>query len=194
MIFNKANRLRMQSCIRNRESLSMRKTFLSAALAGTALTLSACSQEADEPVVENETMDEAVDEMAAESDSTAVLDASTATEDELAAIEGVSPELATAIVGGQPYANVIDLNTVLMRMVSEEEAAAIRERVFVPVNLNNTTSEELALIPGIDDRMIHEFEEYVPYEDMAEFDREMGKYIEADEIARYRQYVTLNAE
>ncbi|MGB3167081.1 MAG: hypothetical protein WBA68_09945 [Alteraurantiacibacter sp.] len=172
----------------------MRNLILTAALAGTAFTLAACSQEADEPVVENETMGEAVDDMAAENDSVAVLDASTATEGELAAIDGVSPELATAIVGGQPYANIIDLNTVLMRMVSEEEAAAIRERVFVPVNLNNTTSEELALIPGIDDRMIHEFEEYVPYEDMAEFDREMGKYIEADEIARYRQYVTLNAE
>ena len=122
---------------------------------------------------------------------TGVLDASTATEAELGAVEGISPDLATAIVGGQPYANAIDLNAVLMRMVGEDEAAAIRERVFVPVNLNDTTREELALIPGIDDKMIHEFEEYVPYDDMAEFDREMGKYIDADEIARYRQYVTL---
>ena len=169
----------------------MRKVILSAALAGTALTLSACSQDADEPVAENATMEEATSSDDATAETATVLDASTATEAELAGVEGISPELATAIVGGQPYANAIDLNTVLTRMASEEEAAAIRERVFVPVNLNDTTREELALIPGIDDKMIHEFEEYVPYDDMAEFDREMAKYIDADEIARYRQYVTL---
>ena len=171
----------------------MRKLILSAALATSFITLSACSSDVedveDEAIVENETADDAVADMSGT--QTAVLDASTATEAELGAVEGISPDLATAIVGGQPYANAIDLNAVLMRMVGEDEAAAIRERVFVPVNLNDTTREELALIPGIDDKMIHEFEEYVPYDDMAEFDREMGKYIDADEIARYRQYVTL---
>ena len=172
----------------------MRKLILSAALATSALALSACSSDVedveDEEIVENETVDDAADSMA-DAEAAGVLDANIATEEELAAMEGISPEIAEAIAAGRPYSSVTELHLVLTGVGSEEEAAAMLERVFVPVNLNNTTREELALIPGIDDRMIHEFEEYVPYDDMAEFDREMAKYIDADEIARYRQYVTL---
>ena len=47
------------------------------------------------------------------------------------------------------------------------------------------------LIPGMTDRMVGEFLEYRPYEDMAEFDREIGKYVDAAEVARFRPYETL---
>ena len=67
----------------------------------------------------------------------------------------------------------------------------MRERVFVPVNLNEATEEQIRLIPGMTDKMVHEFEEYRPYEDMAEFDREIGKYVDEEEVARLRTYVTL---
>ena len=75
--------------------------------------------------------------------------------------------------------------------MSEEEAATVLENVFVPVNLNDASAEAIALIPGISDRMVREFEEYRPYEDLAEFDREIGKYVDADELERLRRYVTL---
>ena len=172
----------------------MRKLILSAALASSAIALAACSSDVedveDEDTVANESVDADADTMG-DAEAASVLNANTASEEELAAMQGVSPEIAQAIAAGRPYDSVTQLHRVLTGLGSEDEAAAMLERVFVPVNLNNTTREELALIPGIDDRMIHEFEEYVPYDDMAEFDREMAKYIDADEIARYRQYVTL---
>ena len=40
-------------------------------------------------------------------------------------------------------------------------------------------------------KMVHEFLEYRPYENMAEFDREIGKYVDEAEVARLRSYVTL---
>lgn len=67
----------------------------------------------------------------------------------------------------------------------------VRTRVFVPVNLNTATREEIELIPGMTDRMVGEFLEYRPYEDMAEFDREISKYVDEEEVARFRTYVTL---
>ncbi len=167
----------------------MRKIVLAAAMAGTALTLAACGEtaEVEAPVEE---------EMAAETEAevtemAGVMDASTATAEQLASVEGVSPELADAIVAGQPYADVTAFHATLMENVSEEEAGAILERVFVPINLNDASEEAIALIPGMTDRMIHEFEEYRPYEDMGEFDREIGKYVDAEEVARFRNYVTL---
>lgn len=172
----------------------MRKIVLAAAMAGTALTLSACAEEtedaADDAMVDS--MAEADDTMTdVSADTGDVMDASTATAEELTGADGVSPELAEAIVAGQPYASVTDLNAVLMETLSEEEAAAVREHVFVPVNLNTASTEEIELIPGMTERMVHEFEEYVPYEDMAEFDREIGKYVDEEEVARFRNYVTL---
>ena len=51
--------------------------------------------------------------------------------------------------------------------------------------------EEIRLIPGMTDKMVHEFEEYRPYADMGVFDREIGKYVDEAEVARFRNYVTL---
>ena len=169
----------------------MRKIVLAAAIAGVALSLAACSQgtdEAAEPVAEATTDAQAED---AATDATAVIDANTATAPQLAGVNGASPELAEAIVAGRPYATVVDLNAKLRETLSEEEAAAVLETVFVPVNLNSASEAEIKLIPGMTERMEHEFLEYRPYEDMAEFDREIGKYVDAAEVARFRRYVTL---
>jgi len=166
----------------------MRKLVLAAALSGTALTLSACGETAEEAPAVEETAAEVEEVAVAE---TTVMDANVATVEQLTEVAGVSPELADAIVAGQPYADVTALNTVLLASLSEEEAAGVLENVFVPINLNDASEEAIALIPGMTDRMIHEFEEYRPYEDMAEFDREIGKYVDEEEVARLRSYVTL---
>ncbi len=169
----------------------MRKLVLAAALSGTMVTLAACSGGADEAAeAEAPTAVETTEATEAAAEA-AVLDAGTATVEQLAAVEGVNEELAAAIVAGQPYASVTDLNAKLLETLSAEEAAAVLENVFVPVNLNTASKEELRLIPGMTDKMEHEFEEYRPYADMSEFDREIGKYVDGAEVARFRNYVTL---
>jgi DNA uptake protein ComE-like DNA-binding protein len=157
--------------------------------AATALALAACS-EAPEPTTDETAMAEEAATDAAETETT-VLDANTATAEDLVAVEGVSPELADAIVAGQPYASVTDLNAMLMETLSEDEAQAVLVNVFVPINLNTASEEEIRLVPGMTDKMVHEFEEYRPYADMGVFDREIGKYVDEEEVARFRQYVTL---
>jgi hypothetical protein len=37
--------------------------------------------------------------------------------------------------------------------------------------------------------MLHEFLEYRPYRAMAQFEREMGKYVDDGEVARLARYV-----
>ncbi len=41
-------------------------------------------------------------------------------------------------------------------------------------------------------KMVHEFEEYRPYSSMEQFRREIGKYVDDDEVARLESYVTLD--
>jgi DNA uptake protein ComE-like DNA-binding protein len=55
----------------------------------------------------------------------------------------------------------------------------------------NTASESdlLKTIPGFGKRMAHEFEEYRPYKSVQQFRREIGKYVDAKQIAEYEKYV-----
>jgi DNA uptake protein ComE-like DNA-binding protein len=58
------------------------------------------------------------------------------------------------------------------------------------LNLNTATGDEFrARIPGLGDKMVHEFEEYRPYKSLQQFRREMGKYVPAEKIAEYEKYV-----
>jgi DNA uptake protein ComE-like DNA-binding protein len=168
----------------------MRKFALAAAFAGMTIMLGACS-DGNEPAAEESAEPQADAAAAVETPAAnATLDANTATAEQLAST-GLAQETADAIVAGRPYSTVVDLNTRLLETLSPDAARAVLETVFVPVNLNTASREELELIPGMTDRMVHEFEEYRPYEDMNEFDREIGKYVDEAEVARFRNYVTL---
>ncbi|MCA1564699.1 MAG: hypothetical protein LC803_03385 [Acidobacteria bacterium] len=58
------------------------------------------------------------------------------------------------------------------------------------LNLNTASGNDfLAQIPGLGNKMVHEFEEYRPYKSVQQFRREMGKYVPAEKIAEYEKYV-----
>jgi DNA uptake protein ComE-like DNA-binding protein len=58
------------------------------------------------------------------------------------------------------------------------------------LNINTATGPEfLAAIPGLGNRMVHEFEEYRPYTSIHQFRREIGKYVDAAKVAEYERYI-----
>lgn len=58
------------------------------------------------------------------------------------------------------------------------------------LNLNTVTEEELlATIPGFGNRMVREFQEYRPYVSIQQFRKEIGKYVDAAQVAEYEKYV-----
>lgn len=59
----------------------------------------------------------------------------------------------------------------------------------VRVNLNTATREEFLQIPEVTERMAHEFDEYRPYASIRQFRREIGKYVDQEQVARYERYV-----
>ena len=171
----------------------MRTILTATLLAGTALGLGACSQggENEADTTANMETPDAAPDMTAAPASANVLNANEATADELANAPGMTPELASTVVAGRPYASADAFNTTLLESLSQDEADRVLETVFVPVNLNSATREDIQRIPGMTDRMVGEFLEYRPYENMEEFDREIGKYVDEAEVARFRNYVTL---
>ena len=58
------------------------------------------------------------------------------------------------------------------------------------LNLNTVAEDQLmSTIPGFSSRMVREFMEYRPYISIQQFRKEIGKYVDADQVAMYEQYV-----
>ncbi len=62
---------------------------------------------------------------------------------------------------------------------------------IVPVNINTATDAEILKIPGVGPRMLREFKEYRPWTSIAQFRREIGKYVDKAEVARLEKYIVI---
>lgn len=121
----------------------------------------------------------------------AFLDPDQATRDELLAVPGFDAALADAVVAGRPYADMSAVDKVLAGRLSEPQRDSVYTRLWKPLDLNKASKEEILLIPGVGNRMQHEFEEYRPYRNIEQFRREIGKYVDANEVARLERYVAI---
>ena len=121
--------------------------------------------------------------------SQGVVDANTATEQALLAMPHMTPVIVKAVIAARPFNSIVDLNKMLLgQKLTQGQANELYGKAFVHVNLNTATAEEILLIPGAGKRMAHEFEEYRPWRSWAQFEKEIGKYVNAQEVARLAQY------
>jgi DNA uptake protein ComE-like DNA-binding protein len=121
-----------------------------------------------------------------------VINANAATAEEIAGLPHMDEILADVVVNNRPFVTIGELNHLLSSDLDDDQLEALYGRLFVPINLNDATRSDILLIPGIGGRMAHEFEEYRPYSTIEQFRREIGKYVDEEEVARLEQYVTLD--
>jgi DNA uptake protein ComE-like DNA-binding protein len=112
-----------------------------------------------------------------------------ANEKELLSLPHMNVTLVKEIMERRPFLKMSDLNSFLAPSLRKEQLAELYGKMFVQINLNTATQEEILLIPGVGKRMLHEFEEYRPYKTLAQFRNEIGKYVDQKELARLEQYV-----
>ncbi|HLF11093.1 MAG TPA: hypothetical protein VJA26_07740 [Gammaproteobacteria bacterium] len=115
----------------------------------------------------------------------------TASRDEIMLIPGMTSRMAHEFEEYRPYTSLTQFRREMGKYVDANEVARLEQYVFVPMNLNTASAEDFMTIPGMTSRMVHEFEEYRPYASMEQFRREIGKYVDAKEVARLESYVTL---
>lgn len=80
----------------------------------------------------------------------------------------------------------------ISKYVGQDAADKLKQYVFIPVKLNTATDADILTIPGAGQRMVREFKEYRPWRTKEQFDREIGKYVDAKEVARLWRYVVIN--
>ena len=121
--------------------------------------------------------------------SVTIVDANIASDKELAALPHVSAGLVKSILDRRPFPSITELDALLSPTLSRQQLTELYGRLFVHLNLNTATREQILLIPNAGPRMAHEFEEYRPYKALSQFHREIDKYVDDNELARLEQYV-----
>jgi DNA uptake protein ComE-like DNA-binding protein len=119
------------------------------------------------------------------------LNANAATGDQLKGVPGLTEAQVAAILTNRPFADTAAYDAAVGGGLTPEQKAALYARIFVPIDLNKAPRNQIMLIPGMTRRMAHEFEEYRPYKSLDQFNKEIGKYVDAAEVARLRSYVEL---
>ena len=118
-----------------------------------------------------------------------VLNANLATELDLLNL-GLSSNIISKIIDRRPFLTMNDFD-LLIELDNKEE---LYRKLFVPLNLNTTSEKNFKIIPGVGDRMAHEFDEYRPYTSIQQFKREIGKYVDKNEVLRYLNFVFVPVE
>ena len=123
---------------------------------------------------------------------TALVNPNTATEAQLTGLPHMNAATAKALIGKRPFANMTAVDTLLTGQgLTRPQLTELYGRLFLPLDLNTATDAEILLIPNLGNRMLGEFKEYRPYKAIEQFRREMGKYVNAAEVARLERYVVV---
>ena len=152
-----------------------------------AVGLTGCAESVTEQQREEAQIQSQVEEQGGS--TLGVVNPNQAGQEELIALPHLDSGLVEGILERRPFLSMRDLNTFLSQSLGEEQLAELYVQLFVPMNLNRAAEEDFLLVPGLGPRLAHEFEEYRPYQAMAEFRREIGKYVDEQEVARLEQYV-----
>lgn len=118
-----------------------------------------------------------------------MIEPNVADEKELMKLPHVNPALVKGILERRPFANMTELHKFLSQSLDGKQLTELYAKMFIQLNLNTATREEIMLIPGMGNRMVREFLEYRPYTAIAQFRKEIGKYVDDKEVARLEQYV-----
>ena len=115
----------------------------------------------------------------------------TATRDEILLIPGAGARMAREFAEYRPWKTWAQFDKEISKYVGQAETDRLKQYVFIPINLNTATDEDILSIPNLGQRMLREFKEYRPWKSKEQFEKEIGKYVGPKETARLWRYVVI---
>ena len=94
----------------------------------------------------------------------------------------------------RPYKSIKQFKREIGKYVDEIEVSRYLSYVFVPVELNTSSEDDIKDLPGVGNKMAHEFVEYGPYMNLNQFRREIGNYVDDKELIRLERFVYLKEQ
>ncbi len=172
---------------RNTCSVTMLVLVFLAGCSGSGSDSSGKADHAAPPPAETPAADTATPPAA----SSGLINPNTAGEAELMSVPHASAELVQGILANRPFDGMPAFDAFLPASLDSAARAELYGALFIPLDLNTASNEEMFLIPGVGPKMAHEFEEYRPWTSVEQFRREIGKYVDESEVARLERYVRI---
>ena len=114
-----------------------------------------------------------------------------ATPEEILLVPGAGKRMVREFGEYRPWKSWAQFEKEIGKYVDAKEVARLAQYAFIPVNLNTATDDDVMSIPGAGRRMVREFKEYRPWKTPAQFEKEIGKYVDAKEVKRLWRYVVI---
>jgi DNA uptake protein ComE-like DNA-binding protein len=115
----------------------------------------------------------------------------TGTAEEILLIPGAGKRMAHEFDEYRPWKSWAQFDKEIGKYVDQAEVDRLKQYVFIPLNLNTASDADFLTIPGVGARMVHEFNEYRPWKTQAQFEKEIGKYVDDKEVARLWRYMVI---
>ena len=113
------------------------------------------------------------------------------TAEEFMLVPGSGKRMSAEFAEYRPWKNWAQFDKEIGKYVGKEETDRFKQYMFIPINLNTASDEELLTVPGAGQRMVREFKEYRPWKTKEQFDKEIGKYVGPKETARLWRYFVI---
>jgi len=115
----------------------------------------------------------------------------TATPVEIMLVPGAGKRMAREFAEYRPWKSYAQFEKEIGKYVDATEVARLAQYTFIPLNLNTATADDFMTIPGAGKRFAHEFQEYRPWKTQVQFEKEIGKYVDAKEVRRFWRYMVI---
>ena len=115
----------------------------------------------------------------------------TATGEEILLVPGAGKRMARELAEYRPWKSYAQFEKEIGKYVDATEVARLAQYTFIPLNLNTASAADFMTVPGAGKRFAHEFEEYRPGKTQAQFEKEIGKYVDAKEVRRFWRYMVI---
>jgi DNA uptake protein ComE-like DNA-binding protein len=115
----------------------------------------------------------------------------TATREEILLIPGAGRRMTIEFPEYRPWKTFAQFDKEIGKYIGAEATDKLKQFVFIPVDLNTATDEDILSIPGAGARMVREFKEYRPWKTKAQFDKEISKYVGQKETDRLWRFVVI---
>ena len=115
----------------------------------------------------------------------------TGTREEILLMPGAGARMVREFAEYRPWTSFAQFDKEIGKYVGQEATDKLKQYVFIPVDLNTAGDADILSIPGAGNRMVREFKEYRPWKTKEQFEKEIGKYVGANEVARLWRFVVI---
>lgn len=108
----------------------------------------------------------------------------TTTDEEWRLVPGMGAHLLRDFKENRPFGSLASFSQEIGKYLPPKDVAQLTQYVFVPLDVNAASDEDLRTIPGMTPKLLATIKKHRPYHDLAAFTQTIRKAVSAKEAAR----------